>query len=250
MKHKILLIFCIITLSISFSAFAERDAKGLFYEANTYYENGDYKKAIELYESIIDSGYESGALYYNLGGAYFKDGELGYSILNYEKAKNIMPRDADLNANYKFVESRITGGKILPAKSIWNWRPLKAYSESFTKNEITLFASGAYLVIMALLITAVIKTDIRRNIFIITGILVVFVAMNIAVLYNKAANIKGVTIASETEALFGPFDSGTKFFTLYEGMTAEIIKEKDDWYKVRREDGKAGWVKKDTVAKI
>ncbi|MFH1837348.1 MAG: SH3 domain-containing protein [Candidatus Omnitrophota bacterium] len=252
-KHKILFTFIIsalILFSAAFAFSAEPDPKTLFLEANIYYEKGDYNKAIELYEGIINEGYKSGALYYNLGGAYFKNNKLGLAILNYERAEKIMPRDADLNANYKFAESKITGNKILPAKSFWNWKPLKTYAGSFNANEFTSFASGTYLLIIMLAVIAIVRPEIKRNIFIIAGILSIFVLLNAAILYHEITSTRAVTVVSKAEVLFGPFDSGTKFFTLQEGMVSVITKEKDDWYKVRCEDGKVGWVKKSALEKV
>ena len=55
---------------------------------------------------------------------------------------------------------------------------------------------------------------------------------------------------SKAEALFGPFDSATKFFTLHEGMGVTILSSKNGWYKVRRADGKAGWIYEDGVERI
>ncbi len=41
---------------------------------------------------------------------------------------------------------------------------------------------------------------------------------------------------------FEPFKRATTHFTIYEGMKVETILEKDDWKKIRRIDGKMGWV--------
>ena len=40
--------------------------------AGEYYQNGEYTKAIEVYDSILNSGSESWELYYNLGNAWLK----------------------------------------------------------------------------------------------------------------------------------------------------------------------------------
>jgi len=51
---------------------------------------------ISRYESVINNGYESGEVYFNLGNAYFKSGKLQYAILNYERAKKIISNDDDV----------------------------------------------------------------------------------------------------------------------------------------------------------
>ena len=51
-----------------------------FSEANVFYNNSDYQNAIELYNDIIDSGYHSSELYYNLGNSYYKVNDIANSI--------------------------------------------------------------------------------------------------------------------------------------------------------------------------
>ena len=52
---------------------------------------------------MIGSGYVNGHLYYNLGNAYLRSGQLGRAILNYKRAQILIPRDADLNFNLRYA---------------------------------------------------------------------------------------------------------------------------------------------------
>ena len=71
----------IVLLSFSIPAFADHNVH-LFKKGNEFYELGQYQEAIKNFEEIIDNGYESWELYYNLGNAYFKNKQLGKAILN------------------------------------------------------------------------------------------------------------------------------------------------------------------------
>ena len=53
---------------------------------NKAYIDGNYEKAIEEYNAIIDGGEYSMELYYNLANAYFKQGEMGKAILYYNSS--------------------------------------------------------------------------------------------------------------------------------------------------------------------
>ncbi len=56
---------------------------------------------------------------------------------------------------------------------------------------------------------------------------------------------KEAIITAETAgAGFEPIESATTHYILYEGMKVEIVHSKDSWYKVKRQDGKTGWVMK------
>ncbi|MFC1570795.1 tetratricopeptide repeat protein [Candidatus Omnitrophota bacterium] len=255
MKTKSFKIICFIAIAVFAAAFSHAEQhvgpERLFSRGNDYYEKGEYDKAIEEYENVLATGKSSGNLYYNLGGAYFKNGELGKSILNYERAKYIMPRNGDLNTNLRFAQAMVKG-KIMPARSIWSWMPLRAYSKSFTINELTLLSSGMYIVILVLLLLALVWPGGKS--YTLTGaiLLFVFIVCNTAIIWHKARDVKtgGVTIVPRAEAFFGPFDTATKFFTLNEGDKVNVVKCKGDWCKVVRMDGKVGWIHKDEVEKI
>ncbi|MDP8299086.1 MAG: tetratricopeptide repeat protein [Candidatus Tantalella remota] len=223
----------------------------LFNRGNVFYERGEYDAAIGEYEKILARGEESGAVCYNLADSYFKSGQLGRAILNYERALELLPRDADVNANYRFARARIKG-KIVPEKGFWAWWALRVYDRNFTVDELTMLSSGMYVFALLFLTVALIRVNGRTYFLAGTALLVVFIVFNSAVIWHKYDRMKtgGVMVKSRVEAMFGPFESATKFFDLYEGMRVDVLKKKEDWYKVRRADGKAGWVREDTVEKL
>jgi tetratricopeptide (TPR) repeat protein len=77
---------------IAHAAGAESD----YLEASKLYNKGDFAGAASLFESIAAQHVVNGDLYYNIGNAYFKKGDVGKSILWYERAMKLMPGDPDL----------------------------------------------------------------------------------------------------------------------------------------------------------
>ncbi|MBF0217875.1 MAG: SH3 domain-containing protein [Candidatus Omnitrophica bacterium] len=78
------------------------------------------------------------------------------------------------------------------------------------------------------------------------GILALILASgNLYFVSYKSRETSGMAIITgeETESYYGPFDSATAFFKLHRGMTVEVIQKSQGWYKIRRGDGKVGWVK-------
>ena len=65
-------------------------AQSTFDEANAAYADGRYEEAAALYQAMIDEQPDA-VLYYNLGNARFKQGELAQAILNYERALRLKP---------------------------------------------------------------------------------------------------------------------------------------------------------------
>ena len=73
--------------------------------ADALYRSGEYQQAAEKYEQIASS-IQNAAVYYNLGNTYFRLGNRGRAILNYERAKRLMPRDKDTNFNLKVAKKQ------------------------------------------------------------------------------------------------------------------------------------------------
>jgi len=93
-------------------------------------------------------------VYYNLGNACFRQGKLGFAILNYEQARRLAPRDPDILANLRFAEQRL-GVDEVNASPRAVARFVRSAIESRTATEwsvyelaalwLTVLAVGAYI---------------------------------------------------------------------------------------------------------
>lgn len=215
-----------------------------FYRGNTFYSEGNYASAIEAYHQVLQSGYESGNLYYNLGNNYFKKGELGKAILNYEKAMRLMPRDSDLKANYQYARSLIKGGTGEPERSWWRDAIGKVFSR-LTINGLTLFLSVIFTLILLVILAAAYIPWVRKYRPVTLAVLIMIFTASFITAYEKVSltGKEAVIITDTADVRFEPFDSATTHYTLYEGTKVAIISSRDSWYKVRRHDKKVGWIK-------
>ena len=59
--------------------------------ANSLAANGRYAEAAQAYQQLIDQGAADSAVYYNLGNAYMRLGNLGQAIVNYQRAAQLDP---------------------------------------------------------------------------------------------------------------------------------------------------------------
>jgi len=226
-----------------------RQIKTNFYQANSYYAKGKYGKAIDEYEQILSQGVESGNIYYNLGNSYFKKGELGKAILNYEKAKRFIPRDSDLRSNYEYAQSLVK--TTVPAeRKGWFVRLIDRVFGLFTVNGLTIFLSIIYVVFLSVIAGGFYISLLRKYRIALTGMLLVIFMLTSFALKKKVFLIgrEAVVTAEKTDVKFEPFDRATTHFTLYQGMKVGALSESGLWEKVKRSDGKIGWVKKDKIA--
>lgn len=239
------LFVCITAVSVADGG--KVSAERIFYKANDLYEAGKYDEAVEAYLKLVREGKESGNLYYNLGNSYFKTGLLGKAVLYYEKARRLMPRDGDLEANYKHALS-FTEGTLRETDRVWFLRFIYNTFEQFSLNEITILLSSIFLFIFITMVIGI-YSRARRPV-IISALILLFLFSAAFIALCERMDLLGkeaVVMIKSTDAKFEPFNRATTHFTLYEGMKARVILRKRGWDKIQRPDGKAGWVESSVI---
>ena len=83
-------ILSILILAVALSATAQTPRQ-LMQQGNDAYAKSDFAEAVRLYNTVLDAGYQSADLYYNLGNAHFRMEDYGLAILNYERALRLKP---------------------------------------------------------------------------------------------------------------------------------------------------------------
>lgn len=228
-------------------------------EASKAYREQDYKKSIELYEQIISQGLkenrESADIYYNLGNAYFRDGQLGESILNYERALLLDPGDSDIRHNLRFARTR-TEDRIETAGSLFltNW--ISGVQNMFSSNQWA--KTGIVLFIIFLVCVGVflfLRIMWAKKTAFYAGI-VIFLLMIVANIF--AFNQKKLLINRNTAIVMtgavsvkaSPDANSNELFQLHEGTKVKIRSTDGNWYEVEIANGSVGWTPKENVEVI
>ena len=251
---RIIVIIVLLMIASSVNASPEIDRgespEYIFYQGNSHYKNGMYDEAIAEYLKIIENGLESGNLYFNMGNAYFKKGGLGKAILFYERAIRFIPNDSDLKSNYKFAISKIKKNAPDTAASFIN--SILAKFNNITVDGLAILLSIFYICIILSCIGVMYFRDIKNPAILFILILTILFVLSAYSLYNRASTLQkeAIIVSDETEARFEPIESATIHFSLYEGMKVHILEATTDWMKVKRMDGKSGWIHKKSAEKI
>lgn len=86
---------------------AAAGAVSLASRADSAYMAEQYTDAVTLYTRSIAEEAPTADTYYNLGNAYWRDGDAGHAIINYERALRLDPSHADARTNLEFVRTKI-----------------------------------------------------------------------------------------------------------------------------------------------
>jgi len=222
-----------------------------FDAGNKYYEKGDYASAIKEYGKIIGRDTASGNLYYNIGNCYFKKGDIGHALLYYERAKRLMPQDADLRSNYEFALSQEKAQGQMAEKPL-TAKALDILFGGLTIDGLAIYLSSAWGLLIFCLSVSIFSRGARRLMPYALAVIVIMALPAAAAFQDRLAGLErdAIITAKAVDAKFEPFDSATTYFQVNQGNLVREIDEKEGWRKIRRADGKLGWVKSDSLEKI
>jgi tetratricopeptide (TPR) repeat protein len=239
-----LVLTCFIFLLIT-PLFADQVSEN-FDQANSYYANGDFVKAIELYQKVREAGFESGALYYNLGNAYYKTGDIGRARLNYERALYFMEGDEALNQNIELLKLKLIDQIEEPPRlflSVW-WEHVLNILDPGTLSKIVLILFYVVLILLALYLHNRKRGRLRMKnaftVFLFIWLFTVIVWVNKIYLFETEKY--GIILSSTVTVHAEPSNDTTELFVIHEGTRVKIERTSSDWYEIRLDDGKTGWV--------
>ncbi len=229
--------------------------EALFAEGDSAYIHGNLPRAIELYESILHNGYISGELYYNLGNAYYRSGNIAQAILNYERARRLMPEDEDLRHNLQLAGRMITD-RIEPTPRLFLWDWWDGLKAVFSLRAITWVAYACYLVfLVAVCLVLLGRRYLLRSIGLWgAGTAAVLLGLSLIVMYAKVSEVhrtdEAVVVQSVATVKNSPDEKSSDAFVLHAGLRLETIDRVGSWVKIRLSDGKVGWVPESSIERI
>lgn len=228
---------------------APEGAETGFFRGNVLYAEGRWTDAAAAYEHVLASGEESGSLYFNLGNARAKAGELGPALYAYERARRLLPRDPDVAANRAFVRERAGLGAEEPALLTTVLLPLV---ERMTADELLVLVSVVWS--LGWLVLAVIELTATPGVLRGRAILIVGAAFLLLVpqAVERLRRVEGcpaavVIAAQEATVRFEPQPTGTPHFSTRPGEVLRVLGEREDWVQVEGPEHRRGWVPRDVV---
>ena len=233
----------------------EASPEQLWDRANTAYVNGDYHAAAEIYEGILAQGLSSVKLYYNLANAYFKEGQLGKSILFYRRALRLAPGSDDIRYNLSVAEARTKDNiEQIPEFFLTEW--MRGVRHTMSCTAWSILSLAALVCALALFLTYLLaqRLPLRKTGF--YGTLVAAAAFMLTSWFavgerrEMLDDTQAVVMSLSTAVKSSPDKSATDLFVLHEGTLVEITDRLDNWCEITIADGKKGWLECKTIETI
>ena len=215
--------------------------------AQTAYANNDFKNSVRLYLRVVEHGYESPQIFYNIGNGYYKQMKIANAILFYQKALRIDPTYEDAIANLKLAQELIVD-KIDPIALPFYKRWYKSMILWFSPNVWAVTTLGSFLLFTIALFILFSRVETKiRSLSIPIGILAFIISVGSFFVSKSAFNYAtnrslGVVMSPSVTIRSTPYEEGTKLFTIHEGLTVNITTEVEGWYEIRLDDGRVGWL--------
>ena len=226
-----------------------------FDKATTLYQKGDYTQAAAVYSSILKSGKESSALYYNLGNTYYKLNNVPESIYYYEKALQLDPENADAKNNLIFA-NQMKVDAITPLPKTWVRQLSDGIVGLFSAHTwAVLSIIGVFAFVLSFLLYYFVERTALKRTFFSLRLVFLFFAVGSYTLahfcHKQVSQTQYAILFDKTVRVFSDANAySSEVMQLHEGTKVEIIEDAKDWVKIRLVNGKTGWTKVSSLRKL
>jgi len=225
-----------------------------FDEANSLLAEGKYQQAIQTYQSIVEDGHLSGALWQNLGIAYTRLDSLGKAEYYFLQAEKFEETEEQATRALQYVNNQFPRQSAVLPELPWI-RFFNFLSDSFGVAAITFTALFFLYAGIAFKIGAWFRFDLRRTFNYVSYAAIVFSILlffcSVFIQYQQNNYSTGVMIGREATVHEQPRPESSVISTAYEGYTMQVdnneSEQQKDWTYIRLENGMYGWIQSDQI---
>lgn len=259
----IIIIVCVRSVSapvcVHAAALDPTEISALFHEANDLFQQANqraetapedaqslYQQAVMRFERIVnEGGLENGKLYYNIGNIYFRMHDIGRAILNYRRARQYIPNDANLHQNLAFARS-MRADQIEEQQHTQILQVLFFWHYDLSINTRWLLFCFFFAIVW---ISASLKLFIRKSLT--TWLITIFTILSALIAgsliiehVHLRQSVPGVVISPEIIARKGNSASYETSFKapLHAGTEFTVIEKRGGWFQIELSDSRTCWV--------
>ncbi len=229
--------FLCINFAITSAAFAQADAE--FAKANQEFAQGHFKEAISGYEALIRSGQWSANVFYDLGNAYFRTGDFGRSILNYERALALERHHPEATANLQIARDEAHALEIQPSS-------LERYLQFASLNQYSIAAATAFWLAVFAMFVLIFKQRRSARAIALSICCLLVLAVAVYAIFTLERGSKGQALAvvtgKDVQARLATADTANSVLALPAGSEIKILSTRGDWIYAALPNNLRGWI--------
>jgi tetratricopeptide (TPR) repeat protein len=236
-----------ISLGCAMARTAQATQNPTFDQANHDYSEGHFQEAVDGYQDLVKSGQWSANLFYNLGNAWFRLGNFGEAILNYERAVALDPHHPEAAANLILVRDE---ARALELKRTG----IERYVDAGTSTQYSIAASIAFW--CGLFGVTRLYFLRRRSAVLVSLIILATVVLAAAVfaLCSLETGRKGRALAIVTgkkiEARLATADNSNSILALPPGSEIKVLSQRGDWLYAELPNDLRGWIPANAAQRV
>ena len=238
---RIRVLLTLIMILCSTTVQAESPAKSFIHGVDAF-QKGAFTEAVDAFLPIAESGVENGHLLYNLGNAYLKTGDLGHALYWYERARPLIPRNADLRFNLDYARSLQVDDQ--PGKDSILTRVLFFWQDILSARTIQYLSLGSNVLIWLGLGLLWFRPSASLK-SLMAGALILFLLITPTAmfqLYRSTIAPQGIILPTEAPVRSGRSQDATELFLLHAGTKVDVLKGSNGYAKINFGNNMFGWI--------
>jgi tetratricopeptide (TPR) repeat protein len=219
------------------SALAQTNAD--FSKANQEFAQGHFKEAIAAYEAVVQAGQWNANLFYDLGNAYFRTGDFGRAILNYERALALDRHHPEATANLQIARDEARALEMQPSR-------FERYLQFANVNQYGVIAVVAFWLMIFAVAAAIFRR--RRSgalmaLSVCCLLVCAFAAWAIYTLENgNDGRALAIVTGKDVQARLATADTANSVLALPPGSEIKILSSRGDWMYAALPNDLRGWI--------
>ncbi len=252
MKRTITALLFFVVINITAPVLSAQQSK--FDRATDQLQQQNYWDAISLYQEIAEDGYQSGALWFNIGIAYSQLDSLGLAKYYFLKSSDYPETRAEASSAVEYLNNRFSRRSAVLPPLPWD------RFFNYLKDQVgvsSLFSMGLiflYLGIAGILLFWFYHKFSSYFYYIGITALVMSALLFLTafyVLYLENRFSTGVVVDRQSVVYQSPDSASAEISTAYEGYTVRVdyreSEEHQEWIYIRLENGMKGWIEQQAV---
>jgi tetratricopeptide (TPR) repeat protein len=186
-------------------------------------------------------------LFYDLGNAYYRLGQFGKAILNYERALALEPRHPEADANLRLARDE---ARALELRKDW----IERYASMATVKQYSIAAAIALWSAVFIVTHMLLSRRRSAGRIVLVAMSIVVSGLSIFAIFTLENGTRGdalaVVTAKEIEARLATADNAKSVLLLPAGSEITILSERGDWIYAALPNDQRGWIPASSAERV